>query len=70
MKIAVIGSGVSGLVSAYLLAPHHQVVIIEKSARIGGHAHTLMVKEGSQTIPVDNGFMVYNPERYPNFINY
>jgi predicted NAD/FAD-binding protein len=68
MKIAVIGSGVSGLVSAYLLAPHHKVVMFEKNARIGGHAHTLTVKEGSQSIPVDNGFMVYNPERYPNFI--
>jgi uncharacterized protein len=68
MRIAVIGSGVSGLVSAYLLAPHHDVVIFEKSDRIGGHAHTISVKEGSQTIPVDNGFMVYNPERYPNFV--
>jgi predicted NAD/FAD-binding protein len=68
MKIAVIGSGVSGLISAYLLAPHHDVVLFEKNNRIGGHAHTLFVSEDGQDIPVDNGFMVYNPERYPNFI--
>lgn len=68
MRIAVIGSGVSGLVSAYLLAPHHEVVVFEKYDRIGGHAHTIAVKEGAETIPVDNGFMVYNPEQYPNFI--
>jgi uncharacterized protein len=65
MKIAVIGGGVSGLVSAYLLATHHQVTIYEKNDRLGGHAHTVFV--GSDKIPVDNGFMVYNPSRYPNF---
>lgn len=68
MKIAIIGSGVSGLVSAYLLSPYHEVILYEKSDRLGGHAHTLFVKNGKKEIPVDNGFMVYNPERYPNFV--
>lgn len=68
MKIAIIGSGVSGLTSAYLLAPHHDVTVYEKADRIGGHAHTIAIKEGQKEIAVDNGFMVFNPERYPNFV--
>lgn len=68
MKIAIIGSGVSGLVTAYLLAPHHEVTLFEKDSRIGGHAHTIHIKEKGEDIAVDNGFMVYNPERYPNFV--
>lgn len=68
MKIAIVGSGVSGLSAAYFLARHHQVVLFEKNSRLGGHAHTIYTKAGSKNIPVDNGFMVFNPERYPNFI--
>jgi predicted NAD/FAD-binding protein len=68
MRIAIIGSGVSGLTSAYLLSPSHEITIFEKSDRIGGHAHTIIVKEDGKKIAVDNGFMVYNPERYPNFV--
>ncbi|MCX6727864.1 MAG: FAD-dependent oxidoreductase [Candidatus Saccharibacteria bacterium] len=68
MKIAIIGGGVSGLVSAYLLAPHHDIMLYEKADRIGGHAHTLNIKEGQHNIAVDNGFMVFNPAMYPNFV--
>jgi predicted NAD/FAD-binding protein len=68
MKIAIIGGGVSGLTSAYLLAPLHEVTLYEKDSRIGGHAHTVIVEEDNKKIPVDNGFMVFNPERYPNFV--
>ena len=68
MKIAIVGSGVSGLVSAYLLAPHHEITIFEKDNRIGGHAHTINIKEGHNKVAVDNGFMVFNPEKYPNFV--
>lgn len=68
MRIAIIGSGVSGLTSAYLLSPHHKVTVYEKDSRLGGHAHTLFVGKGTKKIAVDNGFMVYNPQMYPNFI--
>ncbi len=68
MKIAIIGSGVAGLTSAYLLAPQHDVVLYEKDTRIGGHAHTNIIKENGKKIAVDNGFMVFNPKQYPNFI--
>ncbi|NTW32732.1 MAG: FAD-dependent oxidoreductase [Bacteroidetes bacterium] len=66
MKIAIIGSGVSGLVSAYYLSKEHDVTIYEKDNRIGGHAHTIFVEDNK--IAVDNGFMVFNPPKYPNFI--
>lgn len=67
MKIAVIGSGVSGLSAAWLLAPHHEVEIFEKNGWLGGHAHTALVQGSSgQPIAVDTGFMVFNPVRYPN----
>lgn len=68
MKIAVVGSGVSGLVSAYLASKHHEVTIYEKANRLGGHAHTITVNEDGKEIKVDNGFMVFNPDRYPNFV--
>ncbi|MEK9160766.1 MAG: FAD-dependent oxidoreductase [Patescibacteria group bacterium] len=69
MKIAVIGSGVSGLSAAWLLAPHHEVVLLEKDSRLGGHAHTVMVTDQEKKeIPVDTGFMVFNPLRYPNLV--
>ena len=69
MKIAVIGSGVSGLGAAWLLAPQHEVVVFEKEGRPGGHAHTALVKDrDGKSIPVDTGFMVYNPLRYPNLV--
>lgn len=68
MKIAIIGSGVSGLVSAYLLAPKHEITIYEKADRLGGHAHTQTITTKSRKIAVDNGFMVFNPGRYPNLV--
>ena len=68
MKIAIVGSGVSGLVSAYLLSTKYEVTLFEKDSRLGGHSHTLFIKENGKEIAVDNGFMVYNPERYPNFV--
>lgn len=68
MRIAVIGSGISGLSAAYLLAPHASVTLFEQSTELGGHAHTEDVAFGSTTVSVDTGFMVYNPHRYPYFI--
>lgn len=67
MKIAVIGSGVSGLSAAWLLAPHHEVVLFEKDSRLGGHAHTVEMRDRDGTmIPVDTAFVVFSPQRYPN----
>ncbi len=68
MKIAIIGSGISGLSAAYILAPHAEVTLYEKQDRLGGHAHTHKVRFGDEEVSVDSGFMVFNPPEYPNFV--
>jgi uncharacterized protein len=66
MKIAVIGTGISGLAAAYALQKHHQVVIFEKDSRAGGHTNTVLVPTPSGIQPVDTGWIVFNPLNYPN----
>jgi hypothetical protein len=67
MRIAIIGSGVSGLVCAHLLHPHHDVVLFEADGRPGGHSHTHRVELPDLTVDVDTGFLVYNTRTYPLF---
>lgn len=66
MNIAVIGSGISGLAAAWLLAHRHQVTLYEAGQRAGGHSCTVDVPFGSRSLPVDMGFIVYNESTYPN----
>jgi predicted NAD/FAD-binding protein len=66
MKIAIIGSGVSGLGAAYALKDAHAVTVYEKDARLGGHANTVTIDYDGQPIDVDTGFIVYNDRNYPN----
>ena len=68
MRIAVVGSGVSGLVAAHLLHPHHEVTMFEARDRIGGHVNTVEVPstDGSP-LAIDTGFIVYNEHNYPVF---
>jgi predicted NAD/FAD-binding protein len=68
MKIAIIGSGIAGLTSAYLLSDEHEVVVFEAEEAIGGHTRTVDVKLNGSTYPVDTGFIVFNEKTYPNFI--
>lgn len=68
MRIAVAGSGVSGLVSAWLLAPQHDVVLFEGDGRPGGHTNTVDVTLPSGDFAVDTGFIVCNDRTYPNFL--
>lgn len=65
MKIAVLGAGISGLGSAYLLSQKHEVDLYEKQNLLGGHARTTMVEEEGKTFGVDTGFLVFNYETYP-----
>jgi predicted NAD/FAD-binding protein len=65
-KIAVIGAGVSGLSCAWALSRHHEVVLYEADARLGGHANTRTISVGGREIAVDTGFIVYNEPTYPN----
>lgn len=68
MKVAVVGTGVSGNVAAYLLkASNHDVVVYEKENRVGGHAHTISITSGDRDVAVDTGFIVFNELNYPNF---
>ena len=66
MRIAVIGSGISGLASAYLLSQKYDVTLLEKDDRIGGHSNTVDVETPDGRLPVDTGFIVYNQLNYPN----
>ena len=66
LKVAVIGTGISGLSAAWLLSQSHDVTIYERSDRVGGHSNTVLASVRSRTIPVDTGFIVYNPRAYPN----
>jgi uncharacterized protein len=66
LNIAVIGSGISGLACAWLLAQRHSVIVYESGNRIGGHSHTVDVNLDGLQIAVDTGFIVYNEPAYPN----
>ena len=67
-KIAVIGGGVAGIVSAYLLQPHHQVTLFEQNDYLGGHTNTIEIGQGPDAgLAVDTGFIVLNDATYPLF---
>lgn len=73
MKIAVIGSGISGLSAAYYLSKKHKVDLFEKEDHFGGHSYTIDIehdKENKKNISVDIGFIVFNHLTYPNLINF
>lgn len=60
MRIAVVGSGISGLAAAWLLSREHQVTLFEQNDRLGGHSNTLDVELDGVCHPVDTGFIVFN----------
>ena len=68
LNIAIVGSGISGMAAAWLLSQRHRVTVFEKEGRLGGHSNTVQVQLGDRTIPVDTGFIVYNPVNYPNLV--
>ncbi len=68
LRIAVVGSGISGLSVAYLLARVHDVALFERDDRVGGHSHTHTVAGSRGPIGVDSGFIVHNDRTYPNLL--
>jgi predicted NAD/FAD-binding protein len=68
MRIAVIGSGISGLAAGWYLSRKHEVSLFEKEPRLGGHTNTVIVDAGGHSIPVDTGFIVHNDRTYPNLV--
>jgi len=70
MKIAVIGSGISGLSAAYYLSKKYKVDLFEKDDHFGGHSYTFDIHNHNRIIPVDLGFIVFNHLTYPNLIKF
>ncbi|UCH81274.1 MAG: FAD-dependent oxidoreductase [Nitrospiraceae bacterium] len=67
MKIAIVGSGISGMTAAYLLHGEHDIDVFEAGDYVGGHTHTIDVERNNQHFAVDTGFIVFNRRTYPNF---
>ncbi len=67
-KVAIIGSGISGLTTAYLLSQKHDVTVFEKNDYIGGHTATIDVDYQGESHKIDTGFIVFNNKTYPNFL--
>jgi len=66
LRIAVVGSGISGLAAAFLLGEKHKVSLFEKNAYLGGHTNTIEVDDEGSALSVDTGFIVYNELNYPH----
>ena len=66
LNIAVVGSGIGGLSSAWLLSRQHNVTLYEKDDRFGGHSNTVLIDDNGSPTPVDTGFIVFNKTTYPN----
>ncbi len=66
MRIAVVGSGITGIGAAWAMKNTHEVTVYESAGRPGGHARTIDIDMGGYNLPVDTGFIVYNERNYPN----
>jgi len=67
MKIAIVGTGISGLVAAHLLHREHELVVYEAASRLGGHSNTVTAETEGGSHRIDTGFIVFNDRNYPNF---
>lgn len=67
MRVAIVGAGVSGLVTAHLLHRAHDLTLFEAGSKVGGHVNTVRVALDDRSWEVDTGFIVYNERNYPNF---
>ena len=69
-KIAVIGSGISGLSAAFFLSNKFDVHLFEKNLDLGGHTRTKFVQEAYTYYPIDTGFVVFNETNYPDLVKF
>lgn len=68
MRIAIVGSGIAGFASAWLLSREHEVTVFEADDRVGGHVHTHAIADAGTELAIDTGFIVFNERTYPNFV--
>jgi predicted NAD/FAD-binding protein len=68
-KVAIIGSGISGMTAGFELSKKYEIHIYEKNSYLGGHTHTHEIIENNKKYFIDSGFIVFNDKTYPNFIN-
>mgnify|MGYP001828405445 FL=1 len=68
MRIAIIGTGIAGNTVAWKLRDQHDITVFEAADYVGGHTNTIDVEESGRTLPIDTGFIVFNDQTYPNFI--
>ena len=69
-KIAIIGSGISGMSAYYYLSKNHKVMLFEQNTYLGGHTHTHSLTMQDGIVNVDSGFIVFNNYNYKNFIHF
>lgn len=67
LDVAIVGTGIAGMVAARLISLRHKVTVYESASRLGGHTNTVDVATARGTVPVDTGFIVFNERTYPNF---
>ncbi|MEZ6960825.1 MULTISPECIES: NAD(P)/FAD-dependent oxidoreductase [unclassified Aeromonas] len=67
-KIAIVGSGISGLTAGFLLHKKHDITLFEAAPTLGGHTATVDVEQGGRRYAIDTGFIVFNDRTYPNFL--
>ena len=67
MRIAIVGTGISGLVAAHLLHREHEIAVFEAAPRLGGHTNTVEVESEDGPLAIDTGFIVFNDRNYPRF---
>jgi predicted NAD/FAD-binding protein len=67
MRIAIVGTGISGLVAAHRLHGEHEIVVYEAAERLGGHSNTVTVETAAGPLAIDTGFIVFNDRNYPHF---
>jgi hypothetical protein len=69
LRIAIVGSGIAGLGSSWLLDRHHRITLYEAHPRLGGHSNTITTRFDDREVAVDTGFIVYNERNYPELVN-
>jgi uncharacterized protein len=67
MRVAIVGTGISGLVAAHRLHREHEIVVFEAADRLGGHSNTVEVEDEAGSLAIDTGFIVFNDRNYPSF---